>query len=283
MALVTMQQLLQRAGQENCAVGAFSVGNMEMILGAVQAAEEEKEPIILQIAEVRLPYAPLGLIGPMMLAAAQRAEVEIAVHFDHGQTIAAVEQALRLGFTSVMFDGSSLPLAENINQTAEVAALAKSYGATVEAELGVVGGAEGGGVGAAIRCTDPDEATLFARETGIDALAVAIGNAHGNYISAPCLRFDVLEAIRAGTGLPLVLHGGTGISRDDFQHAIQLGVRKINVATANFDALTQAAYQYLSSTGKQDYFTLNEAMRRGVYENVKRHIRIFQNREEPIS
>ncbi len=276
MGLVKMKELLKQASEDNLAVGAFSVGNLEMVKGAVKAAEEMKVPIILQIAEVRLHHSPLTLMGPMMVEAAKIAKVDIAVHLDHGKSIEVLKQALDYGFTSVMMDGSTLPFEENITKTLEAVNLAREYGATVEAELGLVGGSEDGSTDEGIRCTNPDDARTFCQRTGVDALAVAIGNAHGNYPVAPRLAFDVLEAIDQKIAVPLVLHGGTGITPEDFRKAIGLGIRKINIATASFDSLTKEAGKYLESEGKHDYFGLNEAMVRGVYENVKQHIRIFQ-------
>ncbi|MBE5992765.1 MAG: class II aldolase [Paenibacillaceae bacterium] len=281
MGLVKMKDLLDQASEQNRAVGAFSVGNLEMIKGAIKAAEEMNTPIILQIAEVRLPHSPLSLMGPMMVEAARNAKVEIAVHLDHGKTIGVLKQALEYGFTSVMMDGSTLPFEENINKTLEAARLAKEYGATVEAELGLVGGSEDGSTDEGIRCTNPEDAKVFCEKTGVDALAVAIGNAHGNYPVAPRLAFDVLKAIDEKTDVPLVLHGGTGITPEDFRKAVGLGIRKINIATASFDSLTREAEKYLKSEGRHDYFGLNEAMVQGVYENVKQHIRIF-NCVEPL-
>lgn len=276
MSLVTMQELLDDAEQNGRAVGAFSVGNMEMVMGAVRAAEELRTPIILQIAEVRLPNSPLHLMGPMMLAAAKNASVDIAVHLDHGLRPETVHKALELGFTSVMFDGSQLPLQENIDIVKNVVNLAGDYGATVEAELGVVGGNEGEGKAHQILCTDPDDAVRFCDETGVDALAVAIGNAHGNYPRLPELRFDVLEAIHKAVSVPLVLHGGTGITPEMFRKCIALGVRKINIATASFDALARSAKAYCDEKdGAPNYFELSGREAEGVYENVKRHIEIF--------
>ena len=276
MALVTMKTLLEQAQAERRGVGAFSVGNMEMVKGAVQAAEELGTPIILQIAEVRLKHSPLHLMGPMMVQAAKEAEVDIAVHLDHGLTIGTVRQALELGFTSVMFDSSTHPFEENIKRTREVAELAKAYGATVEAELGLVGGSEDGSCDHGIRCTDPRDAKIFCKRTGVDALAVAIGNAHGNYPVAPKLAFDVLEQIHAETeGLPLVLHGGSGITDEDFQTAIRKGIVKVNIATASFNRLMERTEEYMQTEGAHNYFSLNEAMVRGTYENVKHHIEVF--------
>ena len=275
MALVKMKDLLERAAKNNIGCGAFSVGNMEMVKGAIRAAEELNTPIILQIAEVRLGHSPLHLMGPMMVQAAKEAKVDVAVHLDHGLTIETVKKALDLGFTSVMLDASTLPFEENIANTKKVVELAAQYGATVEAELGLVGGSEDGSCDHGIRCTDRDDAKIFTEQTGIDALAVAIGNAHGNYPVAPTLAFGVLEQIYNKVEIPLVLHGGSGITDKDFQKAISLGIRKVNIATASFNSLTKKVEAYIASTEKHNYFDLNVAMVEGTYENVKRHIQVF--------
>ena len=275
MALVKMKDLLRRAEEKNIGCGAFSVGNMEMVRGAIRAAEELDTPIILQIAEVRLKNSPLHLMGPMMVQAAKEAKVDVAVHLDHGLTFETVDKALELGFTSVMLDASTLPFEENIAKVKTVVEKAQKYGATVEAELGLVGGSEDGSCDHGIRCTDPDDAVVYARETGIDALAVAIGNAHGNYPVAPTLAFDVLEKIHEKVDIPLVLHGGSGITDKDFQRAISLGIRKVNIATASFNSLTAHVEKYMESTDKHNFFDLNEAMVQGTYENVKKHILVF--------
>lgn len=275
MALVKMKDLLRRAEEKNIGCGAFSVGNMEMVRGAIRAAEELDTPIILQIAEVRLKNSPLHLMGPMMVQAAKEAKVDVAVHLDHGLTFGTVDKALELGFTSVMLDASTLPFEENIARVKAVVEKARKYGATVEAELGLVGGSEDGSCDHGIRCTDPDDAVVYARETGIDALAVAIGNAHGNYPVAPTLAFDVLEKIHERVDIPLVLHGGSGITDKDFRKAISLGIRKVNIATASFNSLTAHVEKYMESTDKHNFFDLNEAMVQGTYENVKKHILVF--------
>jgi len=275
MALVKMKDLLRRAEEKNIGCGAFSVGNMEMVRGAIRAAEELDTPIILQIAEVRLKNSPLHLMGLMMVQAAKEAKVDVAVHLDHGLTFETVDKALELGFTSVMLDASTLPFEENIARVKAVVEKARKYGATVEAELGLVGGSEDGSCDHGIRCTDPDDAVVYARETGIDALAVAIGNAHGNYPVAPTLAFDVLEKIHEKVDIPLVLHGGSGITDKDFQKAISLGIRKVNIATASFNSLTAHVEKYMESTDKHNFFDLNEAMVQGTYENVKKHILVF--------
>lgn len=275
MALVKMKQLLDQAKEENRGCGAFSVGNMEMVKGAVKAAEEMNTPIILQIAEVRLEHSPLRLMGPMMVQAAKEAKVDVAVHLDHGLTLETVKKALELGFTSVMLDASRDPFEENIRKTKEVVELAAQYGATVEAELGLVGGSEDGKSDHGIQCTNPQDAKVFCEQTGVDALAVAIGNAHGDYPVAPTLEFGVLEEIRDIAKKPLVLHGGSGITDKDFRKAITLGICKVNIATASFNSLTKEVEKYIETEGKHNYFDMNEAMVKGVYDNVKRHIEIF--------
>lgn len=270
-----MKELLRRAQENQIGCGAFSVGNMEMVKGAVLAAEEMNSPIILQIAEVRLKHSPLHLMGPMMVQAAKNAKVDIAVHLDHGLSIDIVKEALALGFTSVMLDASEEEFYENARKTKEVVELAKKYHASVEAELGMVGGSEDGSLKNEIRCTDPLEAKKFCEITNIDALAIAIGNAHGNYAVAPTLEFDVLNKINELVSVPLVLHGGSGIQEKDFQRAIANGIRKINIATASFSSLTEDARSYFSSDICHNYFGLNEAMVEGVRRNVKDHIAIF--------
>lgn len=275
MALVNMNQLLEEAKKEGRGCGSFSVGNMEMVIGAVRAAEELKTPVILQIAEVRLKQSPLWLMGPMMVEAAKQASVDIAVHLDHGQSPNIMKQALDYGFTSIMMDGSTLPFQENINKTKAAVALAKSYGAAVEAELGLVGKSEDGSEDFGISCTNPDDAKIFCQETGADALAIAIGNAHGDYPTAPELQFDILEQIKRKTETTLVLHGGSGISDLDFQKAIRKGIVKVNIATASFNRMVESTKDYMDGKAPYNFVSLNEAMIRGVYENVKHHIQVF--------
>ena len=179
-----------------------------------------------------------------------------------------------------MFDGSEYSLEENIRRTKEVKELAARYGASLEAELGAVGGNEGNG-DKAVSYTNPDDAELFFNAVGMDALAVAIGNAHGHYTSVPQLRFDVLKEIHQRIRVPLVLHGGSGISFEEFRKTIGHGIRKINIATASFDAMTEADREYLEKNPDGNYFGLSSSGIRGVYENVMKHIHVFNN-EKPL-
>lgn len=273
--LVNMRDLLADAQNGHYAVGSFSVANMEMVLGVLKAAEELRAPVILQIAEVRLKQSPLEIIGPLMVAAADNAKTPVAVHFDHGKTVEKITSALDIGFTSVMFDGSHLTLEENINQTNLIVDLAQQYDASVEAEIGCVGGSEDGSEDIAINCTKPSDVVRFVKETNVDALAIAIGNAHGNYKSAPMLRFDILEECEKTVDIPLVLHGGTGISPEDFIKCAKTGIKKINIATATFDAVEKSVRNCYNNNGINGYYDLQAAEVLGAYENAKRHILIF--------
>ncbi|MGN4752828.1 class II fructose-bisphosphate aldolase [Bacillus cereus group sp. MYBK220-1] len=283
MPLVQMKDILIKADQENYGVGAFSVANMEMVMGAIQAAEELRSPLILQIAEVRLNHSPIHMIGPLMVAAAKKATVPVAVHFDHGMTFEKIKETLEIGFSSVMFDGSHYPLEENIQRTKEVVELAKQYGATVEAEIGRVGGSEDGSEDIEMMLTSTKEAKRFAEETDVDALAVAIGNAHGMYNGDPDLRLDRLQEINGIVDIPLVLHGGSGISPEDFKQCIQHGVRKINVATATFQNIVSTVNTVVLNTPYSDYFMYHQDVIEAAYENVKNHMLIFgsENKAQP--
>lgn len=273
--LVNMRDLLADAEDGNYAVGSFSVANMEMVLGVLKAAKELSAPIILQIAEVRLKQSPLEVIGPLMVAAAENADTPVAVHFDHGKTIEKISQALEIGFTSVMLDGSHLPLDENIKVTNQVAEIAREYDAAVEAEIGCVGGSEDGSEDIAINCTKPADAVRFEKEADIDALAIAIGNAHGNYKETPKLRFDILKEVDELTDTPLVLHGGTGISPEDFVKCSKTGIKKINIATATFDSVEKTVADSYKKNGIKGYYDLQAAEVEGAYQNAKKHILIF--------
>lgn len=275
MPLVKMSDLLREAKKGGYAVGSFSVANMEMVLGVLRAVKETKSPAIIQIAEVRLNHSPLGLIGPLMVAAAKNSSVPVAVHFDHGKTEEKIRQALEIGFTSVMFDGSHLPFEENAAQTAKIKKLADSFGADCEGEIGCVGGSEDGSEDIAINCTSPAQAAEFHRLTGVDALAVAIGNAHGNYKQTPKLRFDILEQTAEKVDAPLVLHGGTGILPDDFRKCISLGIHKINIATATFDSVERSARNAYANGTIKGYYDLQTAEVEGAYKNALEHIAIF--------
>ena len=275
MALAKLSELLGSVKDNTYAIGSFNVSNMEMAMGAIKAAETMQAPIIIQIAEGRLRYSPLNILGPIMMAAAKASSVPIAVHLDHGGTMETIKLALDLGFTSVMFDGSKYPLEENIVKTKEVIALAKSYGADVEGEIGRVGGAEGDYKAVDIAITSVEEAKRFAEETGVDALAVAIGTAHGNYKETPHLRIDRLKEIAAEVKCPLVLHGGTGLTAQDFRNCIEGGIKKINIATASYDSVAKRFKEVAKENPDANFFTFSDAAVNATCENIMKHMEIF--------
>ncbi len=266
MSLVNMRTLLAEAEAGGYAVGSFSVANMECVRGVLQAAEENHAPIIMQIAESRLSGSPLELMAPMMIAAAKIAKVPIAVHLDHGKTVGCVERALDAGFTSVMCDGSELSIDKNIELTSEILRLASKTGASVEAEVGRVGKTEEGGE-AEEKIASIDDCVRM-DELGIDALAVGIGNAHGLYAAAPVLRYDVLEQLHGKLRASLVLHGGSGLTDEQFRKLIELGMRKINIATDIFMAQAGAC-------AGSDVYKNIKASTEAVAQVVGRYIRLF--------
>ena len=277
MSLVSMKELLFVAENSDYAVGSFSVTNMEVVMGAIKAAEELNSPMILQIAEVRLPYSPLDYIGPLMVEAATTAKVPVPIHFDHGQDINLIKSAIDFGFTSVMFDGSKYPLEQNIKLTKSVKEYAHDRGIDVEGEIGRVGGSEDGSEDISMMITDVDEAVRFCKETGVDALAIAIGNAHGVYKQEPKLQFKRLREIDEQVNIPLVLHGGSGISQADFRKCIEFGIKKINVATSTLISVTQKLENLFRNTENVDYYRYQNEVVEAAYECVKEHILIFKS------
>lgn len=235
--LVTMKDILNLCEAKGCAVGSFNTPNLESIMAVLQAAEDLDVPVIIQHAQAHEEIMPLTTIGPIMLELAKGAKVPVAVHIDHGETIEYIYKALSMGFTSVMYDGSNLPFEENVANTKLVVSLAKKTGATVEAEIGSMGkretgsGSAGSGKDPDKIYTNPDQAKKFVEMTGIDALACSFGTTHGVYISEPKLDLNVVENVREKTNIPVVMHGGSGVSREDFRTAIQKGVRKVNYYT----------------------------------------------------
>ena len=235
--LFTLKEVLELCEAKNCAVGSFNTPNLESVMAVIGAAEELDVPVIIQHAEVHEEIMPLSVIGPVMLEMAKSAKVPVVVHIDHGETVEYINRALNMGFTSVMYDGSVLPFAENVANTKLVVALAKRVGASVEAEIGCMGkretgsGSAGNGNDPEKIYTDPHQAKDFVDQTGIDALACSFGTTHGVYLSKPKLDFSVVENVRKIADIPVVMHGGSGVSREDFQTAIKKGVRKINYYT----------------------------------------------------
>lgn len=227
--LVNLNTVLKKAQAEHYAVGLFNTIDTDMLEAAIAAAEEMRSPIIIGTAEVLLPYGELKLIAPSVIAAARRASIPVVVHYDHGLTFDRCIEALQLGFSSIMFDGSAGAADENMKHTRELVKIAHAMGASVEGEIGHVGDASA--TDSADQYTTPDEARHFIAETGVDALAVAIGTAHGAYKTKPKLDILRLQQIRSAVDTPLVLHGGSGLSDDDFRNTIREGIAKVNIFT----------------------------------------------------
>ena len=232
--LVTLKEILKIAKARNCAIGSFNTPNMTSIKAVIEAAEELNEPVIIMHAQVHeeMGLCKMDEIAPVMLFFADRAKVPVCVHLDHGEDLDYVKRGLDLGFTSVMYDGSELDEEINLANTSITVELASRYGASVEAEIGSMGARESGAGGNDESIyTDPDAAKMFVSETGIDALACAFGTAHGVYLKEPKLDFDRLAKINSIVDVPLVMHGGSGVSHEDYKRVIDLGVRKINYYT----------------------------------------------------
>lgn len=269
--LVNLNDVLKDAQQGHYAVGLFNTIDTDMLEAAISAAEECKSPIIIGTAEVLLPYGELRLIAPSVLAAAKRAAVPVVVHYDHGLTFARCMEALQLGFSSVMFDGSAGDAAQNIADTREMVRIAHAMGATVEGEIGHVGEAASGDNAVSDQYTTPEEAEAFLRATGVDALAVAIGTAHGAYKTKPCLDIDRLKAIRSRVDTPLVLHGGSGLSDDDFRNTIREGIAKVNI----FTDLCNAGERVMADDAGRSYLDTRNAKVEAIKEAVKSKMQLF--------
>ena len=231
--LVNLNDVLLPARKEKYGVGLFNTVNLEMARGVLAAAEAVGTPVIIGTAEVLLPYGPLEELSYLLIPMAKKAKVPAVVHYDHGLSYDKCVEALRLGFSSIMYDCSTDTYDENVRKVADMTALAHSCGATVEAELGHVGDNEGSGALRDPRAyyTDPMQAKDFVEKTKVDALAIAVGSAHGAYKLPPKLDFERIRTIRDTIDVPLVLHGGSGLSNEDFRTAIENGISKINIFT----------------------------------------------------
>lgn len=283
--LVTLKEIMKIAEEKKIAVGSFNAANLESLKAVLDAAEELGYPVIIQFAQCHEPWIPLELIGPIMVEQAKQVSVPVCVHLDHGETLAYLERALELGFTGIMYDGSTLSYEENLKNTKQAVAMAAKAGASVEAELGSMGKRETGAGDAGGEAddtkiyTDPEQAKAFVEESGIDALACSFGTTHGIYLSEPKLDFDVVRNVRALTNdIPVVMHGGSGVSREDYHKAVQAGVRKINYFTYMDKAGGNAAAAYLNALQAQEpvfFSSVSMAARDAMREDVKAAMRMF--------
>ncbi|MFA7288502.1 MAG: class II fructose-bisphosphate aldolase [Melioribacteraceae bacterium] len=276
MPLVNLNEILNDAKIKNYAVGMFDVVSSESLRAIISGAEECNSPVIIALAEVHLPYVPLQLFAPLMVDTAKNSKVPVAVHLDHGLTFDTIIKVMNYGFSSVMFDGSSLEYEENISGTKEITKVAKALGVSVEAELGHVGGGEAGSDDNFEEYyTDPKLAFEFVDRTGIDALAVAIGTVHGVYVKKPCLDLNRLSEINNKIDIPLVLHGGSGLSDSDFKECINRGIRKINIFTDMSYAAVDGIRKFLIENKKVHCFEVTEIAEKSMREVVINKINLF--------
>ncbi len=271
--LVNLKEILKIAEEEKSAVGMFNATGFDSLQAVIGAAEELNRPVIIAHAEVHNVYNDISFVGPAMTAAAKNAKVPVCVQ-------QMIYRALRIGFTSVMIDASALAYEENLRLTKEITEISHAMGVSVEAELGRMVTGESGSAEIADAkpedfYTDPEEAKAFCEATGIDALAIAFGTAHGFYKSQPKLDFGIVEKCAASTGLPLVMHGGSGVSEDGFCKAIAGGIRKINYYSYMSKAGYMAAKAYIER-GKSNYLhDVEYSAMQAMKEDVKKAIKIF--------
>lgn len=297
MALVTSKEILTKADQGGYAVGAFNAVNMETAQAIIWAAEDEYSPLILQITQTTMNYTDPEELAALVFVLVDKAKVPVAVHLDHGRSFDIVMRFLKLGFTSVMIDGSLQPdgktprtYEENVEVTKKVVEAAHALGVTVEAELGRLGqiGTEIKEADLESTLTDPEQAREFVKETGVDTLAVAIGTTHGLFRGTPTIVHDRLEKIDKAVDVPLVMHGGTGVPDDAVRRAVELGIRKINIDTlmrvAWYNAIkefmdkTEKEYAEADATGKLRKYDIRKMLapaREAVRETVRERIRLF--------
>lgn len=283
--LVNLKEILEIGKKENIAIGMFNATGFDSLQAVISAAEELNQPVIIAHAEVHNVYNDISIVGPAMIAAAKNAKVPVCVHLDHGVSMEMIYRALRIGFTSVMIDASALPYEENLALTKQVVEMAHAMGVSVEAELGRLVTGEAGSkeeentsLKAEDFYTDPEEAKAFCKETGVDALAIAFGTAHGFYTAQPKLDFDVVKNVAKATGLPLVMHGGSGVSEEGFKKSIKNGIRKINYYSYMSKAGYMAAKEVVES-GKTNYLhDVEYAAMQAMKEDVKKAIKVFSSK-----
>ena len=281
--LITLQEALKYANEKEVAIGAFNVTNLEHIQAVLETAEKLNVPTIIDFAQTHEEndVAYLDEIGPIMVLMAERAKVPVVVHLDHGVDLDYIEKSLKMGFTSMMFDGSALPYEENIKRTKKADELARKYNVTIEAEIGKMAGITLNNDGVTENrksdrsmYTDPSEAKDFVEKTGVDCLAASFGTVHGEYFSEPNLDFELVKELSDATGIPIVMHGGSGVSHEDYKKVIKNGVRKINY----FTYMDKAGAAGINENGPFKFF--NEAAKAGkeaMQKDVESAMRCFVN------
>lgn len=286
--LVTTNELLNLANAQNKTIGAFNISGLETLQAVIGAGEELNEPVIVQFAQGHEEAGVIDLdtIGPIMVLMAERAKIPVAVHLDHAVDLKFVNKALKMGFTSIMYDGSDLPLEENIANTIMAVDMAAKYGATVEAEIGMMSGMtmnedkviENRGIDRSM-FTDPQAAKDFVEKTGVDCLACAFGTVHGLYTTKPQLDFDLVKELNDTIGVPIVMHGGSGVSAEDYDIVIENGVRKVNYYTYMAKSGGEAIRKSMPKDDVVFFHDLANIGMNAMKENVKEALMIFRHKK----
>lgn len=284
--IVNLQEVLAYSEQKQCAIGAFNTPNFECIMAVIHNAEKFQIPVIIEHAQVHESVMPLEIIGPAMVEFAKKAKVPVCVHLDHGESLEYIEKALELGFSSAMYDGSKLSFEENVENTRKAVAMVRKYNAGIEAEIGVMQGGEAGGnaqEGSSMNdedlYTDPQLAYEFVKATGIDALAASFGTVHGFYKAKPKLDFERIENIKKLTGIPVVMHGGSGLSEQDYKEAIRRGVRKINYYSYMSQAALHEIKNRINDPAVQYFHDIAGIAVKAMQDNSEQAMRIFYGLE----
>jgi len=277
---VSMKDMLKRANEENYAVMAINCFNIETARAVIEAAQEERAPIIVNIVQEHMvEHCDSALIAPIVKTLAQRSSVEVALNFDHGEEIGLLKKAIVDGYSSVMVDASRFDLDGNIQMTKEIVDFAKAYDVSVEGEIGCMGGSEGGKFTKESMLTNPQEAKRFAQESGIDALAISIGTSHGNYPEGyvPEFDFERLKEIKEATKMPLVLHGGSGSGDENIKKCVEFGINKINVGCDFMNANVDSIKKHLNKDPEINYWVMMHQVEKDSQEIVKHYIRLSKS------
>lgn len=282
---VSMKGMLKRAHEGNYAVMAINCFNIETARAVIEAAQAERAPIIVNIVQEHMVnHCDSELIAPIVKMLAQRASVEVALNFDHGEEVGLLKKALHDGYSSVMVDASRYDLEGNIKMTREIVEFAQQFDASVEGEIGCMGGSEGQNYTNDEMKTDPDEAKRFAMETGVDALAISFGSSHGNYPEGyvPEFDFERLRAIKAKTNMPLVLHGGSGSGDENIKKCVEFGINKINVGCDFMNANTASIKKHLEENPDINYWVMMNQVEKESQEIVRHYIRLSKSNQKSL-
>lgn len=275
--LVNLKEILKYAEDNNCAIGMFNATGLDSIKAIIEAAEELNTPVILAHAEVHNIYNDISLIGPIMLDVAKRAKVKVCVHLDHGTSLEMIKKAIEIGFTSIMIDASSLEFEENIKLTKKVVSMCHPLNISVEGEIGRIKSLDDTSDNE-YYYTKASEAEIFVKETGVDALAIAFGTQHGFYKEKPELKIDVIKNVKKVVNIPLVMHGGSGLSEEQFKKCIDAGIRKINYYSYMSKAGYDAAKKVIESNKTNYMHDVEYASYKAMKEDLLKTIKIFNNK-----